>query len=85
MSRSVVVVCLLTLALAATAPAGDAVQRYTIERPENVAVASRPRDGRNALFVTLRFRIRDISNRVATDILKDEIVVEEALDARRIG
>ena len=57
---------------------GDAPLRYTIERPENVFVSTRPLNGRNTLFVTLQFRILNVADkRLATDIAKDEIHVEE--------
>jgi VWFA-related protein len=57
---------------------GEGPIRYKIERPEDVAITTRPHNGSNALFVTLRFCIRDNSDGgVATDIAKDEIRVEE--------
>jgi VWFA-related protein len=71
--------CFTTIALTAfvsVARAEDSV-RYTIEQLEDVAVTTRPHNGSNALFVTLRFCIRDNAKRIATDIAKDEIRVAE--------
>jgi VWFA-related protein len=83
--RQRLIVCTLSLAFALAASAADeAAPHYTIQRPESVFVTTRPVDGRNALFVTLQFHIRDSAdNRVATDITKDEIVVEE--DGQRVS
>lgn len=78
-------VCALCLAaaLAAAAP-GETPHRYTIERPQSVATSTRPVNGRNAVFVTLQFRIRDAADKsIATDVSKDEIVVEE--DGRQVS
>jgi VWFA-related protein len=70
-------VLLLAAGLAGAEPPGG-TPRYSIERPENVFVTSRPVAGRNVLFVTLQFRIVDAAtNQTATDVAKDEIVVEE--------
>jgi VWFA-related protein len=78
-------VCALCLAAAfAAAAAGDAPPHYTIETPESVVVSWRPLNGRNTLFVTLQFHIRDAANkRIASDVAKDEIVVEE--DGQRVA
>jgi VWFA-related protein len=79
MSRRLMAGSVLVAALmVALASAADAALRYTIEKPENVFVTTRPLNGKNAFFVTLQFRIHDATdNRIVTDIAKDEIRVAE--------
>jgi VWFA-related protein len=57
---------------------GDGPAAYSIELLGGAAVSTRPHDGGNGMFVTVRFRIRDNSDkRIVTDIAKEEIHVEE--------
>jgi VWFA-related protein len=87
MPRRLAVSSLFVLAVVAAAIPPNAIRgdgpkeaplRYAIERPENVFVSTRPLNGRNTLFVTLQFRILNAADkRLATDIAKDEIRVEE--------
>jgi VWFA-related protein len=57
---------------------GDTPAPYSIEQLGDVSVTTRPHDGSNALFVTVRFCIRDnFDKRVVTDVAKEEIRVQE--------
>jgi VWFA-related protein len=70
----------LFCAWAAATPSalGDGSATYFIEQLGDVSVTTRPDNGSNALFVTLRFRIRDSADkRVVTDVAKEEIRVDE--------
>jgi VWFA-related protein len=62
----------------ATVAVAAAPLPYVIELLDNVFVSTRQENGRNALFVTLQFRIRNTADdKIATDVAKDEIRVEE--------
>src|SRR5437870_3059148 len=70
--------------LLATGNSLSAPVQYKVEIDnDNAHAAVRERNGQNALFVTVQFRIKRLSDgQNATDVGKDEIVVEE--DGRRV-
>src|SRR5262249_49132220 len=62
--------------------APPAAYRVELDR-NNVVPFMRERDGRRALTVTVAFKVRRVrDNEIATDVAKEEIVVEE--DGRRV-
>lgn len=83
MYRRMACVVLVIACAAAVAMGEGPPLQYTIEHPDNVFVSSRRSEGRGSLFVTVQFRIRNAADgRIATDIGKDELIVEE--DGQRV-
>jgi VWFA-related protein len=71
-------VALTLLAAGALAAGPGGGLRYTIEPPTRVFPSFREHDGERSLYVTVEFRILDADDRrVATDVERDELVVEE--------
>lgn len=75
-----VLVALLTISADAQQPGGPL---YRIQKEGQTHVATREQDGKRALLVTVQFTIqRSGDGSLATDVAKDEIVVEE--DGQRV-
>lgn len=78
-----VLLALTLLALPIEVEAQPTANLYRVELDQQRAhVATRDRQGKPALYITVQFKITQSNGQLATDVAKDEIVVEE--DGRRI-
>jgi VWFA-related protein len=74
---------ILTLNLLPTVAAEPVQNLYHVELDQQRAhVSTRDRQGRPSLYLTVQFKITQANGQLATDVAKDEIIVEE--DGRRI-
>lgn len=72
----------LTALLVLLPGSAGASASYRIEKAGNTLVATRNRDGKPALYVTVKFRIIRADGQAAEDVEKEQILVEE--DGQRV-
>jgi VWFA-related protein len=81
-TRLTLVCCVLLLAtVPALAQRDDSL--YRIEKGDRPLISTRDRQGKPALYVTVQFKVIQPDGKLADNVTKDEIVVEE--DGRRVA